>query len=206
MNPEIISILSIAVTVGFVNGTLPGPILAAMCTQILQRGLRSSIRIPFLCAGLVALIAITLFTVFSALEVPTRTLNIISLIGGIFLLFLAWKVGKIKNVTTKTTEVFTMKTIALLVLLNGSLWLSWFVIFLPKALQLGRIIPHGQYAFLLVYLTFWLLGIFTVSLIFTQFRGILTRPKVLPIVFKCFALVLVFFAGVMIKDATLALL
>lgn len=191
---EIIKILSTAVVIGFINGCLPGPISTAMFTHVVQRDFRTSLKIALWAGCLVAIVATILFATFNFFRPSELLLNSISIVGGVFLIYLAWKIWNIKAIKTDQEKVFSFGNICVIVFLNSSLWLSWLTIFLPEAFKLKEHIFAGEFIFLFVYLLCWLSGLCLVTFMFSRFRPLLTKPNVLPYVFKVFSLILAFFA------------
>ena len=81
-----------------------------------------------------------------------------------------------------------------MIMANGVLWTFWITVCVPKAISLNEKVAFGNYLFLLLVEIGWLVSTVTVAVVFSRFRGILSNPRVVPIVFKIFALTFVYFA------------
>lgn len=71
---------------------------------------------------------------------------------------------------------------------NGVLWTFWITICVPKAIFLGNQLFLGEYYFLGLVEIGWLLSTTLLAFIFSRFRKLLSKPKMIPIIFKLFAL------------------
>ncbi|MDD3773558.1 MAG: hypothetical protein PHC38_13020, partial [Weeksellaceae bacterium] len=80
------------------------------------------------------------------------------------------------------------------IMANGVLWTFWITVCVPKAILLGEKVVFGNYLFLLLVEIGWLISTVIVAVVFSRFRKILSNPKVVPIIFKIFALTFVYFA------------
>ena len=89
---------------------------------------------------------------------------------------------------------FSFSKIAAMILANGVLWTYWITICIPKAIQLGHHMFFGQYAFVALVEMGWLLATVAVAYLFSRFKEWLSDPKIVPIMFKLFALTFVYFA------------
>ncbi len=81
-----------------------------------------------------------------------------------------------------------------MILSNGVLWTYWITICIPKAILLGEQINLGAYLFMGLVQMGWLISTLLVAFIFSRFRKALSRPRIIPIIFKIFALAFVYFA------------
>ncbi|MBP9691382.1 hypothetical protein KBD81_04860, partial [Candidatus Woesebacteria bacterium] len=72
---------------------------------------------------------------------------------------------------------------------------------IPQAIALGETVPFGQYVFLILVEIGWLVSTTGVAFIFSRFRGVLSSPRVVPVVFKVFAATFVYFAVSMAWDS-----
>ena len=81
-----------------------------------------------------------------------------------------------------------------MIISNGMLWIYWITVCVPRAIMLNEKIFLGNYLFLALVELGWLISTITVAIIFSQFRKLLSNPKVVPAIFKIFALVFLYFA------------
>jgi threonine/homoserine/homoserine lactone efflux protein len=81
-----------------------------------------------------------------------------------------------------------------MILSNGVLWTYWITICIPKAILLGEQVQLGAYLFMGMVQLGWLISTLLVAFIFSRFRKALSRPRVIPVLFKIFALAFVYFA------------
>lgn len=187
-----------AFILGLVGGVIPGPILAATFTEILQSGFIKSLRIilwGMLTETIVALISLI---VLSSLGLPLYIFHILSFFGAGILLWIAYSIWKIKSIDTDTKVNFGFWKISAMIIANGMLWTFWITVCIPKAIALNATIQFGQYLFLLLVEVGWLVSTIAVAYIFSKFRSILSSPKTVSITFRVFAVLFVFFAGDMI--------
>jgi threonine/homoserine/homoserine lactone efflux protein len=81
-----------------------------------------------------------------------------------------------------------------MILSNGILWTYWITICIPKAILLNDHINLGAYLFMGLVQLGWLVSTLIVALVFSRFRRLLSKPRIVPILFKGFALAFVYFA------------
>ncbi len=89
---------------------------------------------------------------------------------------------------------FRFWKISTMILANGVLWTFWITICIPKAIFLGNQLFLGEYFFLGLVEIGWLLSTTLLAFIFSRFRKLLSKPKMIPIIFKIFALTFFYFA------------
>ncbi len=181
-------------TLGLIGGSVPGPMLTAVFTEILRGGLTKGFRVigqALLAETLVATGAMLL--VFS-LHIPQQFFYIISFVGAAFLLYLAKGIWKITSVGEGTGTVFTFSKIFLLTVLSGAFWIFWLTVCVPRAFALQEIIPGGQFIFLFMFEFGWLIMTGLLAFVFSRFRQLLLKKNLVSVVFKTFALLLIFFA------------
>jgi len=190
MNNEIVT----AVVLGLVGGVIPGPVLAATFTEILQSGFPASLRIIFWAMLTETLVALSSLIILSSLDLNETFFRGISFIGAGVLVWIATSIWKIKGIETEKKVHFRLATISAMILANGVLWTYWITVCVPKAIFLSEQIRFGQYLFLGLVEIGWLFSTLLVALIFSFFRKLLANPRIMAKVFKIFALVFVYFA------------
>lgn len=190
MNQELI----IALSLGLIGGLIPGPVITAIFTEILQSGFRKSLRIVLIALVTESTVALISLVLFSALGLSVSFFHGISLLGAGILIWIATSIWKIKSLDSGEKVHFSLWKIILMILSNGVLWTYWITICIPKAILLGEQIHLGAYLFMGVVQLGWLLSTLVVAFIFSRFREALSRPKVIPFLFKIFALAFIYFA------------
>ncbi len=186
---------------GLIGGLIPGPILTAIFTEILQHSFAKSLRI--ICIELVTetAVALTTLLLLQQLNPPVAIFKALSLIGAAILIYIASQIYKIRTLDTEDKAFFTTKKIIAMILANGVLWTYWITVCIPQAITLGETVPLGQYLFLILVEIGWLVSTMGVAFIFSRFRGVLSSQRVVPVVFKVFAATFVYFAVSMVWES-----
>jgi threonine/homoserine/homoserine lactone efflux protein len=183
-----------ALILGLIGGVIPGPVLAATFTEILQSGFLKSLRIVFWAMLTESFVALVSLVIFSSLGLPKSFFYALSFIGAGILVWIAVQLWKIKNLLLEEKVHFGVGKIAIMILANGVLWTYWITVCIPKAIALGGQIQYGEFLFLLLVEIGWLISTVLVAFAFSWFRGILSNPRVVPFLFKFFSVVFVYFA------------
>ncbi len=190
MNQELI----IALSLGLIGGLIPGPVITAIFTEILQSGFHKSLRIILIALITETLVALISLILFSALGLSEAFFHGISLVGAGILIWIASSIWKVKSLDSGEKVHFSIWKIIIMILSNGVLWTYWITICIPKAILLSDQIHLGAYLFMGMVQLGWLLSTLVVAFIFSRFRKALSRPKVIPILFKVFAIAFIYFA------------
>lgn len=188
---------------GLIGGLIPGPILTAIFTEILQHSLFKSFRIIFIGLITETIVALISLLVLQQLNPPEIIFKSLSLIGAAILVWIASKIYRIKTLDNGGQAHFSTGTVIAMILANGVLWTYWITVCIPKAIEMGTVMVFGQYIFLALVEIGWLLSTIGVAFIFSRFRGILSSPRVVPIIFKVFALTFIYFAASMVWDSAM---
>jgi len=183
-----------ALVIGLIGGAIPGPVLTAVFTEIIRKGLVQSFRIVFQALLTESAVAVICLVLLSILPIPAEVFAVLSIIGSFVLIYIATKLWRIQKFTTNTSEIFTYWTISVLILANGMLWTYWITVVLPKALEFSTNVIGGSWYYLGSVQLGWLISTLLIAFVFSRFRGFLTKPTVIPYLFKFFAVVFVFFA------------
>lgn len=194
MNSEIFS----AIVLGLIGGLIPGPVLAATFTEILQSSFVKSFRIILWAMLTETIIALISLIALSSLHLSEGFFRVISFIGAGILIKIAFDIWKIQRIDTDKKVHFKLTTISAMILANGVLWMFWVTVCVPKAIFLGEEIHFGQYLFLILVEIGWLVSTVAIAFIFSSFRKLLSNQKAIPILFKIFALAFFYFAASMI--------
>lgn len=190
LNSAIIS----AVSFGFIGSMIPGPVVSAVFTEILQSSFRRSFKTIFYALLVETSIAFLIVMIFSLIPVDERIFSFISLVGAVVLIIISRSLWKIKSIDAESQVSFNFSKITLLTVTNGLFWTYWITVGIPKALELNQSVVHGKYVFLGLMEMGWLLGTVLLAFVFSRFRPLLVKPKVIGTVFKIFALTFVYFA------------
>lgn len=190
MDSEIIN----AVTLGLIGGFIPGPVVAAIFTEILQTSFAKSLRIIFWSILTEIVVALTSLILLSSLHLNESFFRGISFVGAGVLVYIATSIWKITKIETDKKVQFNLPTISLMILTNGVLWTYWVTYCIPKAIMFGEEVVFGQYLFVGLVEIGWLFSTLALAFAFSSFRKILSNQKAISWMFKIFALVFVYFA------------
>ncbi|MDA3821236.1 MAG: hypothetical protein PF450_01300 [Bacteroidales bacterium] len=183
-----------ALTLGLIGGLIPGPVITAIFTEILQSGLKRAMRIIFIALLIESIVAVISLVIFSSLGLNESVFRILSFIGAGVLIWISFSLWKVKSLDSGEKVVFGIWKIILMILSNGVLWTYWITICIPKAIFVSETIRLGDYLFMGLVQTGWLISTLIVTIIFSRFQGLLSKPKVIPVVFKVFSLIFIYFA------------
>jgi threonine/homoserine/homoserine lactone efflux protein len=190
MNHELV----IALMLGLIGGVIPGPVITAIFTEILQSGFSRSLRIIVIAMITETLVAIISLLLFSALGLPETFFRGLSLIGAGILIWIASSIWKVKSLDSETKVQFGLWKIVIMILSNGVLWTYWITICIPKAMLLDELMKLGAYLFMALVQLGWLVSTLLLAFIFSRFREALSKPRIIPLVFKIFSLAFIYFA------------
>jgi threonine/homoserine/homoserine lactone efflux protein len=183
-----------AVGLGFIGSMLPGPILSAIFTEILQAGFRRSFKTIFYALISETAIAFSIILLFSFVPINERILSYISLVGAVVLIGMSKTLWKLNRIDAGNQISFSFSKMSLLTATNGLFWTYWITVGIPIAITLNQKMTGGKYLFLGGMEIGWLLGTTLLAFLFSRFRPLLVKPKVIGVVFKIFALTFVYFA------------
>jgi threonine/homoserine/homoserine lactone efflux protein len=189
ISQQIISIFIL----GFIGGSIPGPILASTFTEALRKGFFKSLRIIFFAAVSEIIVASLIMFLLFSINVPQGVYYGMSFIGAVVLLWLAKQIWAIRKLSDKG-ELFNFQKIFVLTIFNGPLWIVWSTVCVPQAYILNQQIPGGSILFLVIFEIGWFASTVLLTFIFSRFRNLLVKENVVSLVFKFFALVLIFFS------------
>lgn len=190
MSNEIVS----ALILGLIGGVIPGPVLTATFTEILQSGFFKSLRIVFWAMFVEAVVALVSLMILSSMGFSEAVFSGISFIGAGILIWIATSIWKVKRIDSDEKVHFSLGKISAMIMANGVLWTFWITVCVPRAISLSEKIYLGQFLFLILVEIGWLLSTLAVAIIFARFRTMLSNPRVVPIIFKIFALTFLYFA------------
>ena len=127
----------------------------------------------------------------------------LSLAGAFILIWIAISIWKVRSLDSGEKVHFGLWKVVLMILSNGVLWTYWITICIPKAILLSETVYLGEYLFMGLVQLGWLISTLLVAFLFSRFRKALSRPKVIPLLFKIFALAFAYFAIDMIYKSIL---
>lgn len=190
MGNELVS----ALVLGLIGGLIPGPVLTATFTEVLQSGMWKSMRIILWAMLTETVVALLSLLALSSMNFSERFFQGLSLVGAAILIWISTSIWKVHKIDTEEKVHFSLGKISAMILANGVLWTFWITVCVPKAILLSEKVAFGNYLFLLLVEIGWLVSTVLVAYVFSKFRKILSNPKVVPIMFKIFALTFVYFA------------
>jgi len=186
--------LVIALMLGLIGGVIPGPVITAVFTEILQSGYLKSLRIILIALVTETIVALLSLLILASLDFNEAFFRGLSLAGAAILIWIAHSLWKVRSLDSGEKVVFGFWKVVLMILSNGVLWTYWITICIPKAILLGDTLHLGEYLFMGLVQLGWLISTLVVAFLFSRFRKALSRPRVIPVLFKLFALAFTYFA------------
>ncbi len=186
--------LVVACMLGLIGGLIPGPVITAVFTEVLQSGYPKSLRIIFIALIAESIVAVISLVILASLSFNEAFFRGLSLAGAAILIWISVSLWKVKTLDTGEKVHFGLWKIILMILSNGVLWTYWITICIPKAILLGSQVRLGEYLFMALVQLGWLLSTLVVAFLFSRFRKVLSRPQVIPVLFKVFSLAFAYFA------------
>jgi len=186
--------LVIALMLGLIGGVIPGPVITAVFTEILQSGYMKSLRIIMIALITETVVALISLIILDSLNFNEAFFRGLSIAGAAILIWIAISIWKVRSLDTGQKVHFGLWKVILMILSNGVLWTYWITICIPKAILLGEQLNLGQYLFMGLVQLGWLISTMVLAFLFSRFRKVLSRPRVIPLLFKIFALAFAYFA------------
>lgn len=190
--------LVIALLLGLIGGVIPGPVITAVFTEILQSGYLKSLRIVLIALVTESIVALLSLLILGSLGFNESFFRGLSLAGAFILIWIAISIWKVRSLDSGEKVHFGLWKVVLMILSNGVLWTYWITICIPKAILLSDTVHLGEYLFMGLVQMGWLISTMVIAFLFSRFRKALSRPKVIPVLFKIFALAFAYFAMDMI--------
>lgn len=197
LTPELIT----ALTLGLIGGLIPGPVITAIFTEIIRADFKKSLRIIFTALLIESIVAIISLVLFSFANFNESVYRALSFVGAAILIWIAITLWKIRSLDTKNKKIFSLWKITVLILSNGVLWTYWISICIPKAILVKQFIHLGDFLFMSLVQTGWLISTLLLAFVFSKFRSLLSKPQIIPLLFKIFSLIFMYFALDMIIDS-----
>lgn len=190
--------LIVACMLGLIGGLIPGPVITAVFTEVLQSGYPRSLRIIFIALITESIVAVISLLILASLGFNEGFFRGLSVAGAAILIWISLSLWKVRTLDTGEKVHFGLWKVVLMILSNGVLWTYWITICIPKAVLLGSQVRLGEYLFMALVQLGWLMSTLLVAYLFSSFRRILSRPRVIPVLFKIFSLAFAYFAVDMI--------
>ncbi|MGW8314440.1 MAG: hypothetical protein ACWGNV_02480, partial [Bacteroidales bacterium] len=168
--------LIIAFLLGLIGGVIPGPVITAVFTEILQSGYSRSLRIILIALVTETVVAVMSLLLMESLQLHEGFFRILSLAGAALLLWIAVSIFRVRQLDTGRKVHFSTAKIVLMILSNGVLWTYWITVCIPKAILLGQTFHLGAYIFMGLVQLGWLISTLILALLFARFRKILSGP------------------------------
>ena len=186
--------LVIALMLGLIGGVIPGPVITAVFTEILQSGYLKSLRIIMIALVTETVVALICLLILGSLGFNEAFFRGLSFAGAVILIWIAISIWKVRTLDSGEKVQFGLWKVIIMILSNGVLWTYWITICIPKAMLLGEGLHLGEYLFMALVQLGWLISTLMVAFLFSRFRKVLSRPQVIPVLFKIFALAFAYFA------------
>ncbi|HXS14507.1 MAG TPA: hypothetical protein VN711_00040 [Candidatus Saccharimonadales bacterium] len=178
---------------GFIGGSIPGPILTSAFTETVRAGFVKSLRVVIFALVSEVIVASSILLLLFSVHIAQSIFYAISFLGAIVLVWMASQIWRIRKLHDKG-KIFDFKKIFLLTVFNGPLWIFWSTICVPQAYVLSQKVPGGEFLFLFIFEMGWLTSTLSLTFLFSRFRPLLTKEGIMSKVFKLFALILILFA------------
>jgi threonine/homoserine/homoserine lactone efflux protein len=204
-NPEFMIIILKLFSVfalGFLGGSIPGPVVTASFTETLRGGFIKGLRILLMSVVAESIIAIVILSGFHYIKIPYYFFHLVSLVGSLVLVWFAVQTWKIKGVE-ESGEIFTFKDIFLMLVSGGPFWIFWITVCVPQASLLNQDIWGGYVLFMLIFEAGWLAATSLWVFIFSRFRALFKKKNLISVVLKVLAVALVIFAIKLIVESLL---
>jgi threonine/homoserine/homoserine lactone efflux protein len=186
---------------GLVGGVIPGPILVYLFTQIVQKGYLKSVPDIFKALTAESIVALSTLLILSNLSLGMEFFYWLSIIGSVILIWIAWKVFGISSMGLEKSLNLNFWQIFLIVLCNGTLWIFWITVCIPKAILLGQQVAFGEYLYLISVELGWFVSTSLALIVLSRFKMLLAKPKVSWVFYKVIAALFIYFAVDMLADS-----
>lgn len=193
--------LMTAFVLGLAGGVTPGPVLAAVFTEILQSGLRPAMAIVVWALLVETVVGLASLLFLSFLGLPPAVFAALSLVGAGILVWIAVQLWRIRRLDTGERVRYGRGRLSAMIFANGVLWTYWITVCIPQALALGARLSYGEYLFVALVQGGWLLATTGLAFAFSRFRGLLSNPRLVPVVFKGLSAAFLYFALNLIRGS-----
>ncbi len=196
-----IEYLLTGITLGFIAGISPGPLLVLVITQTIKHNRKEGIKIALV--PILSDLPIVLFSIFiiHKLSNSEYILGVISFLGAIFLIYLAWSNIRTKPivVSSKTKKTNTLKKGIIANLLSPHPYLFWIMVGAPMCIKAYNLSLITAIFFGVGFYTFIVGAKIATAFLAQKSKDFLTNKSYIIIV-KALGFILLLFAIILIKD------
>ncbi len=189
------------ITLGFIAGISPGPLLILVITETIKHNRKEGIKIALV--PLISDLPIVLFSVFVVYKLSDSDilLGIISFLGAAFLLFLAWENIRVKSieVNLNNEKTRTIKKGVIANFLSPHPYLFWMLVGAPLTIKAWNNSLLSSVLFIAGFYVFIVGTKVTVAFLSEKSKDILSGRSYIIIV-KVLGFVLLLFSVILIKD------
>ncbi len=189
------------ITLGFVCGISPGPLLVLVITETIKHNRKEGIKIALV--PLISDLPIVLFSVFVVYKLSNFDilLGIISFLGAAFLLFLAWENIRVKSieVNLNNEKIKTIKKGVIANFLSPHPYLFWMLVGAPISIKAFNLSFIAAALFIVGFYVFIVGTKIGVAILSEKSKNILSSKSYIVIV-KALGVILLLFAVILIKD------
>lgn len=189
------------ITLGFIAGISPGPLLVLVITETIKHNRKEGIKIALV--PLISDLPIVLFSVFVVYKLSNSDilLGIISFLGAAFLLFLAWENIRVKSieVNLNNEKTRTIKKGVIANFLSPHPYLFWMLVGAPISIKAYNQSIICAVLFIVGFYIFIVGTKIGVAIISEKSKNILSSRSYIVIV-KVLGFILLLFSFILIKD------
>lgn len=180
-------------SLGFICGLLPGPVVSAVFAETLRNGWKAARRIVAWAAAGELVMSVACVALFTAASPHSLVFTVLSAAGSLLLLRLAWDLWKVESIREDRT-LFTNRRVFTVAILNGMAWIFWLTVCVPQAVELGKLVPGGQWLFIALFELGWVASTLSLCLAFAGMRKWIQKKEQLHLLYRGVALLFVVFA------------
>lgn len=180
-------------SLGFLCGLIPGPVVSAVFAETLRSGWRAARRIVAWAAAGELVMSVICVAFFSAVDPHSAVFSALSIVGALILLRLAWDLWRVESIRESDT-LFTNRRVFTVAILNGMAWIFWITVCVPQAVELGKLVRGGQWLFIALFELGWVASTLSLCLMFAFFRRWIRKREQLHLLYRGVALLFLVFA------------
>ncbi len=189
------------ITLGFIAGISPGPLLILVITETIKHNRKEGIKIALV--PLISDLPIVLFSVFVVYKLSNSDilLGIISFLGAAFLLFLAWENIRVKSieVNLNNEKTKTIKKGVIANFLSPHPYLFWMLVGAPISIKAFNLSFIAAALFIVGFYVFIVGTKIGVAILSEKSKNILSS-KFYVVIIKILGFILLLFSVILIKD------
>ncbi|MCD4833998.1 MAG: LysE family translocator [Bacteroidales bacterium] len=189
------------ITLGFIAGISPGPLLILVITETIKHNRKEGIKIALV--PLISDLPIVLFSVFVVYKLSNSDilLGIISFLGAAFLLFLAWENIRVKSieVNLNNEKTRTIKKGVIANFLSPHPYLFWMLVGAPISIKAYNQSYIAAGLFIVGFYVF-IIGTKVIVAILSEKSKNILSSKFYVVIVKILGFILLLFSVILIKD------